>query len=394
MAGLNNLISNTAQQTTTMPAWFDTAQQNVVNQAGSALNQAPAPQNTVAQQAVNQLSGPTNAFTQAGGTLQNIASGAANPWIVTPQYSQQQSPYGGARTAQTQPSSEYSPFAATQPGDDFGGGRAGTMSAGAAQGATGPALGGLGAQPTDGMQPMGAMDQGQPSGYSVAPNPYTALGGLFAAQNQQLQQLMPNVTAPVTGANVATGNFGSLRGQTAYDKAMADAQAQLFAQQNQAALQNQQTGVQAGIGAGNVAQQGINNALTVGQYQQAAPFTNVSNYGKVIGGVQAPTTVSNQTQLSPLNQVGGLATLGNGVLGQLFGNAASGTNAATSGLFGSGGIGSFFSGLTGKNDAASQTAANDLAAKVNMGIVAPDAGGTPYVPLPGTDSSLNQGEVG
>jgi hypothetical protein len=254
MAGLNDIISNTAQQTTTMPAWFDTAQQNVVSQAGNALNQAPTPQNTVAQGAVNQLSGPTNAFTNATGTLQGIASGAANPWITN------------ASTGQ------------------------------------------------------------------VTPNTNTALGGLFQAQNQQLQQLMPNVTAPITGANVASGNFGSLRGQTAYDKAMGDAQAQLFAQQNQAALQNQQTGVQAGIGAGNVAQQGINNALTVGQYQQAAPFTNVSNYGKVLGGIQAPTTVNNQTQLSPLNQVAGLVTaLGgqnpSGLLGSLFGagKAAVGT---------------------------------------------------------------------
>jgi hypothetical protein len=246
MAGLNNIISNTAQQTTTMPAWFDTAQQNVVSQATGALNAAPTPQNTVAQGAVNQLSGPTNAFTNATGTLQGIASGAANPWITD------------ASTGQ------------------------------------------------------------------VTPNTNTAMGGLFQAQNQQLQQLMPNVTAPVTGANVASGNFGSLRGDTAYNKAIGDAIAQQNAAQYQAALSNQQTGVQAGIGAGNVAQQGINNALTVGQYQQASPFTNVSNYGKVLGGIQAPTTVQNQTQLSPLNQVAGLVSaLGGqnptGILGSLFG---------------------------------------------------------------------------
>jgi hypothetical protein len=246
MAGLNDIISNTAQQTTTMPAWFDTAQQNVVNQAGQALGQAPTPQNTVAQQAVNQLSGPTNAFTTAQGTLQNIASGAANPWITSA--------------------------------------------------------------------------SGQ-----VTPNTQTALGGLFQAQDQQLKQLMPNITAPVDAASIASGNFGSLRGDTAYNKAIGDAVAQQQAAQMQAALSNQQTGVQAGIGAGNVAQQGINNALTVGQYQQAAPFTNVSNYGKVLGGIQAPTTVQNQTQLSPLNQVAGLVTaLGGqnptGLLGSLFGS--------------------------------------------------------------------------
>jgi hypothetical protein len=238
MAGLNNIISNTAQQTTTLPGWFDQAQQNVVSQAGQAAAAAPGPQNTVAQGAVNALSGPTNAFSQAGGTLQNIASGAANPWITSP--------------------------------------------------------------------------TGQ-----VTPDTNTALGGLFQAQNQQLQQLMPNVQAQPNANAIGSGNFGSLRGQTAVDKATADAIASMNAAQYQAALQNQSTGVQAGSAAGNVAQQGINNQLTVGQYQQAAPFTNASNYGKVLGGIQAPTTVSNQTQLSPLNQIAGLASLAPSVLSQL-----------------------------------------------------------------------------
>ena len=244
MAGLNDLISNTGQQTTTLPSWFDTAQQNVVNQAGQAANAAPTPQNTVAQNAVNALSGPTNAFTQATGTLQNIASGAANPWIT-----------------------------------DASG--------------------------------------------NVTPNTQTALGGLFQAQNQQLQQLAPNIMDPVTAGGTGAGQFGSLRTQTAADKALTDAQANLFAQQNTAALQNQATGVNAASGAGNVAQQNINNLLTTGQYQQAAPFIDSSNYGKILGGIQAPTTVSNQTQLSPLNQIAGLAAvLGGpsgttGLLGQL-----------------------------------------------------------------------------
>jgi hypothetical protein len=286
MAGLNNLISNTAQQTTTLPSWFDTAQQNVVSQAGQALGAAPTPQNTVGQQAVNALSGPTNAFTTAGGTLQQIASGAANPWLTDTSTGQ------------------------------------------------------------------------------VTPDTSTALGGLFQAQNQQLQQLMPNITAPVQGANIASGQFGSLRGQTAVNKAMGDAQAQLAAQQMQAALTNQATGVNAAQGAGNVAQQNINNLLTTGQYQQAAPFTNVSNYGKVLGGIQAPTTVSNQTQLSPINQIGGLLSLAGGsssggILGQLFGTAASGNptlpngqpnpayKAPTAGVLGGlGGLPAWLKGLT------------------------------------------------
>lgn len=257
MAGLNDIISNTSQQQTTLPSWFDTAQQNVVSQAGQAYGAAPTPQNTVAQNAVNQLSGPTNAFTNAAGTLQNIATGAANPWITNPTTGQ------------------------------------------------------------------------------VTPDTSTALGGLFQAQNQQLNQLMPNVTAPVEGGNIASGNFGSLRGQTAVEKAKGDAMAQLFAQQNQAALTNQATGVNAAQGVGNVTQQDINNLLTVGQYQQASPFTNVSNYGKVLGGIQAPTTVSNQTQLSPLNQVGGLIAA--------LGGTSSGTGILNS--LGVGGLSSIFDSI-------------------------------------------------
>ena len=298
MAGLNNLISNTAQQTTTLPTWFDTAQQNVVNQAGQAFNAAPAPQQTVAQNAVNSLSGPTNAFSQAGNTLQGIATGAANPWITNTQTGQ------------------------------------------------------------------------------VTPDTSTALGGLFQAQNQQLQQLMPSYTAAPSAAAIGSGNFGSLRGQTAVNKSMADAQANLFAQQNAAALQNQATGVNAASAAGNVAQQGINNQLTVGQYQQASPYTNVSNYGKILGGIQAPTTVQNQTQLSPLNQYAGLYSLlaGNGTSGGLANN-----------VLGSLGVTGGLSGLFGNvSDWFRTQQANDTMAGVNTGTIDPSEGSTTSGgPLPG-----------
>jgi hypothetical protein len=237
MAGLSDLITNTAQQTTTLPGWFDTAQQNIVNQATSAFNQAPAPQNTVAQNAVNRLDNPNNAFTQAGGTLQDIASGAANPFMTDPTTGQ------------------------------------------------------------------------------VSPDTSTALGGLFAAQNQQLNQMMPYVQAPVESANIGSGNFGGMRGQQAVNAAKANAIANMNAAQYQAALQNQATGVNAAQGAGNVEQQNINNLLNVGQYEQVSPFSNVSNLGKVVGGIQAPTTVSNRTQLSPLNQAGSILSVLQGPTG-------------------------------------------------------------------------------
>jgi hypothetical protein len=263
MAGLSDFITNTANQSTSMPAWYDAAQQNIVSRAGTAASEMPSLQNTVAGQAINNLQGPNNPFTQAQGTLGQIASGAANPWIT-----------------------------------DASG--------------------------------------------QVTPNTQTAMGGLFQAQNQQLNQLMPNYTAPVQGANIAGGNFGSLRGQTATNKAMADAQSQLFAQQMQAALQNQQTGVAAGTGLGNVGQQGTSAMTTLGQAQQSDPFTAAANYGKIVGGIQAPTTTSNRTQLSPLNTIGSLASAGSGVLTSLFGNAPGG-----GGLISNAGIANWLKTLPG-----------------------------------------------
>ena len=238
MAGLSNFITNSATQSTSMPTWYDQAQQNVVNQATTGAGNVPTLSNTVAGGAINQLSNPaTNPFTQAQGTLSQIGSGAANPWIT----------------------------------DSSG---------------------------------------------NVTPNTSTAMGGLFQAQNQQLNQLMPQYTAPVEGANIASGQFGSLRGQTAYNKAMGDAQANLFAQQMQAALQNQQTGVQAATGQGQVGSQGVTSMTNLGQAQQSDPLFAASALGKIVGGINAPTTTKNETQLSPLNQIGSIASaLGGSVSG-------------------------------------------------------------------------------
>lgn len=279
MAGLNNLLSDTQQTSTTLPSWYDQAQQNVVSQGNQAFSAAPQLNQTVAQGAINQLQpGASNAFTQAQGSLNQISSGAANPWIT-----------------------------------DASG--------------------------------------------NVSPNTNTAMGGLFAAQDQELNQLLPEYTAPTQAGAIGSGNFGSLRGQTAVDKSKADAFAKLNASQMQAALTNQSTGAQAAAQLGNVGQQGINAAMNVGQAQQNAPFQNVGNLASLLGTVQAPTTVSSQKQLSPLSQAATLANTlqGTGISGGLgsllFGSAAVGTpgtagyKAATSGLVGNGGASSAIGGL-------------------------------------------------
>ena len=271
MAGLSDFITNTANQSTTMPQWYDTAQQNIVSRAGTAAGQMPSLQNTVAGQAINNLSGPNNPFMQAQGTLGQIGSGAANPWITN------------ATTGE------------------------------------------------------------------VTPNTGTAMGGLFQAQNQQLNQLLPNYTAAPMAASIGSGQFGSLRGQTAVDKAKADAFAQLLPAQMQAALTNQATGVNAATGLGQVGTAGTTAELGLGQAQQSDPFTAAANYGKIVGGIQAPTNVANRTQLSPLNTIGSLASAGSGVLSSLFG-----TDPKAGGIISNAGILNWLKGL-GNTDNTSNT---------------------------------------
>lgn len=251
-SGLNNLLTDTNQTQTTLPSWMDAAQQNVINQASAASSTAPTFGQTTGQQAVNTLQGPNNPFTQGQTTLNQIATGAANPWIV---------------------------------------------------------------DPTTG---------------NVTPNTNTAMGGLFSAEQNQLNQLLPTQTAGTEAGAIGSGNFGSLRGQTAVDTAKANALATLQAQQMTAALQNQSTGSQAASGLGTLGTQGTTADLTTGAAQMNAPFQNATNYANLINSINAPATVSTQNQMSPLSMLGSLSTV----------------PSAASGLLGSLGItGSSFGGL-------------------------------------------------
>jgi hypothetical protein len=238
MSGLNNFLSDTQQTSTSMPAWYDQAQQNIVTKGAEAMAGAPGLTDTVAQGAINQLSGSNNPFTQAQSSLNTIASGAANPWIT----------------------------------DNSG---------------------------------------------NVTPNTGTAMGGLFAAQQNQLNQLMPNYTAPSQAGSLASGNFGSLRGQTAVQKAKGDAFAKLNAAQMQAALTNQSTGAAAAANLGTVGKQGIDTAMNVGQTQMNAPFNNVANYANLIGSMPVATTTKSQVQYSPLSQIQSVGNMTQGGLNSL-----------------------------------------------------------------------------
>ena len=191
-----------------------------------------------------------------------------------------------------------------------------------------------------------------PTTGAVTPNTNTAMGGLFQAQNQQLAQLAPNIMDPVTAGGTAQGQFGSLRTQTAADKALADAQAQLFTAQNQAALTNQQTGVQAGSAMGNVANQYGTTATGLANLQQSAPMAAASNLGKTISGLNVPTTVTGTTQVSPLNQI---IAAGGALQG-----GTTGLNALLNQISPGASISSLLGNLTGSGSGMTQTASGGV----------------------------------
>jgi hypothetical protein len=135
------------------------------------------------------------------------------------------------------------------------------------------------------------------------------MGGLFAAQDQQLRHLIPQTVAPADAGAIANGQFGSLRGDTAADTAITNAQANLTAQQMNAALQNQQTGVNASTGLGNVGAQGTSAETTLGQIQQNAPMTAVADFANVLNTIKSPTSTTQSYTIPLAAQVGGLQAL-------------------------------------------------------------------------------------
>lgn len=235
MAGLNNLLSNKENTTSTMPSWFTTAQQGAVNQMPTA---GPAIGDTAAQSAINTFSGANNPFTQGQGTLNTIGAGAANPWLV-----------------------------------DVSG--------------------------------------------NVTPNTSTALGGLFSAQKDYLNQILPDVNASASAPSIGTGGFGSKMNISAVEKARNQAFSDLAQKQMTAALQNQQTGVSAGAALGNLGNQQVQSALNTGTYQQNAPYAGALNTATVLGKLNVPTSTTKQTDIALLNQLAGLGSMFTGGLNAL-----------------------------------------------------------------------------
>lgn len=152
---------------------------------------------------------------------------------------------------------------------------------------------------------------------TVTPNMATPLGGLFSAQQQYLNQILPDISAAETAKSIAGGGFGSRMNLSAVERAKAAAAADLFQKQMSAALQGQQTGVQAATGLGTLGSQLAKGALETGTFEQAYPYANLVNlaniYGKV--GPYAGKTTESSKELSLLGQMGALGSLFSGAPG-------------------------------------------------------------------------------
>jgi hypothetical protein len=159
---------------------------------------------------------------------------------------------------------------------------------------------------------------------TVTPNVSTPLGGLFSAQTDYLNKMMPDITAPAEAQGISSGGFGGSQQRYGVQKARAGALADLFQKQMTEALASQQTGVSAASSLGTVGGQGVKSALDTANF----PTTQLSNVANVLNAAKPGTTTTRQTELAPLSQVGSLLTMiggGSNIMDSVYGTPAVGT---------------------------------------------------------------------
>lgn len=122
-----------------------------------------------------------------------------------------------------------------------------------------------------------------------APDTSTTLGGLFAAQNAKLEQILPSIAAKEGAVGIGSGNYGSLRGQTAVDTAKAGALTTLAEQQDKTALDALTQGIQAETAAGNLGTQYGTTGLNVANWQQLGALPSYVQAANALGNIGAKT---------------------------------------------------------------------------------------------------------
>jgi hypothetical protein len=130
-----------------------------------------------------------------------------------------------------------------------------------------------------------------------APDTSTPLGALFASQNAKLDQILPQITSQTGAGGIATGNYGSLRGQTAVDTARAGALTSLSEQQDKAYMDAMNQSIQAGNVLGNVGSQYGTTALNTATQEMLGGLPALSKYSDIINAM-GPTTNRTSTEVS------------------------------------------------------------------------------------------------
>jgi hypothetical protein len=143
-----------------------------------------------------------------------------------------------------------------------------------------------------------------------APNTASPLGGLFAAQNAKLDQILPQITSQVGAGGIASGNYGSLRDQTAINTARAGALTTLSEQQNKAAMDAMQQSIQAGQALGNVGSQYGSTGVNVANMEMMGGLPTLAKYSDIINAMGPTTDKKVETVTSKGDYANFLAGLG------------------------------------------------------------------------------------
>ena len=146
-----------------------------------------------------------------------------------------------------------------------------------------------------------------------APDTTTPLGSLFAAQNAKLDQYLPEITAQVGAGGIGTGNYGSLRGQTATNTARAGALTTLAEQQNKAYMDAMQQSIQAGQALGNVGAQYGTTSMNTANQEMMGGLPTLAKYSDIINAMGPTTNKSVETVGSKgdyANFLSGLTAIG------------------------------------------------------------------------------------
>lgn len=129
------------------------------------------------------------------------------------------------------------------------------------------------------------------------PNTQSPLGSLFASQYAKLDQILPQVAAKEGAAGIGSGNFNSLRGQTALNTARAGALTTLAQDQNQAALNAQTQAINALQGVGNVGSQYGTTGINLANQEMLGALPTLAKYSDIINAM-GPVLPQSKTQVN------------------------------------------------------------------------------------------------